>query len=174
MNTPRTMIFSALLLAAFVQAGPLEDYLAANTARNRSDLVRDLNTSPITGTSAVTGLVAKTSALQAIESKILVELAATGIDPTSVVTGGWEFAISTLLQSFEAAAGDADLERGTLRQATVLQARQAQWKALDPYGVVTPDFGGPNHVRISTQAVRGPSLAEQWLGRKVEYRDVDR
>ena len=117
-------------------------------------------------------MVAKTAQLQVVEGEIIAELVAMGIDPASVVTGGWEFAISTLLQAFDDAAGDADLERGTLRQATVLQARQAQWKALDPYGVVTPDFGGPNHIRVSTEPVKGPSLAKQILGRKATYGDV--
>lgn len=168
----RYIISTATLLSALVYAGPLDDYLFANKHRNRMDLVKELNAEPIIATNSITNMVAKTAQLQVVEGEIIAELVAMGISPTSVVTGGWEFAISKLVQSFDASGGDANLERAALRRSAVLQARQAQWKAVDPYGIVTPDFGGPNHIRVSTEPVKGPSLAKQILGRKATYGDV--
>lgn len=163
------------ILAASVIADTLPELVAQAKADgvgpNLVDIAKHLN-APRYTTTATTNSVAKPAELITIESSILAELVATGIDPTAAVVGGWTYIIDQLDSAFESAP-DSDSKQAVLKSSVLLLAGYEQLKTIKPEGdTIDADFGQPTATVVGQVRVANPSLAAEHLGQPVTISDL--
>jgi len=160
-------------LAVSLSAATLEEIISqarASGNHNRVDIIRYLNKPAGYTVTISTNEIPKSSDWISVESNIIAELSALGIDGEQA--SNWDYIINKLTDAFDESEGNDAAEKQVLKSAVKMIAYFEKLKNITGQATLRADFGSTNAIEISQTRIALPSIAESNISRKVTWEDL--